>query len=65
MGPQEIGINLSGNSMYNYRYYVIKVDIYGEEGEESDGTDFICHQTDVEYGRYEYVENATIEHLEL
>ena len=65
VGPQDVGINLNGNPMHNYRYYVIKVDIHGEEGEESDGTDFICHQTDVEYGRYEYIENATIEHLEL
>lgn len=63
--PQEQNINLNGNSMQPYRYYVTNVVIQGDEGVTNGNTPFIYHKTDVEYGRYEYIENATIEHLEL
>lgn len=60
--PQELNINLSGNPMQTYRYFVTNVIINGTGG---DVEGYIRHDTEVEYGRYEYIENATIERLEL
>lgn len=60
--PLEHGINLNGNSMQPYRYYVTNVVIEGR-GDEVTGP--IYHWTEVEYARYNYIENGTIEPLEL
>lgn len=60
--PQAHGINLNGNSMQQYRYYVTNVVIEGQ-GDEDTGP--IYHWTDVEYARYYYIENGTIEQDEL
>ena len=60
--PLEHGINLNGNSMQLYRYYVTNVVIEGR-GDEVTGP--IYHWTEVEYARYNYIENGTIEPLEL
>lgn len=60
--PQEYSINLSGNPMQQYRYYVTNVVIEGQ-GDEDSGP--IYHWTKVEYARYYYIENGTIERDEL
>ena len=60
--PQENGINLSGNTIQQYRYFVTNVVIEGLEDEESFP---IYHQTEVEYARYNYIENGIIERGEL
>lgn len=60
--PQEYGINLSGNPMQQYRYFVTNVVIEGQ-GDEDSGP--IYHWTKVEYARYYYIENGTIERDEL
>lgn len=60
--PQEYGINLNGNPMQQYRYFVTNVVIEGQ-GDEDSGP--IYHQTEVEYARYNYIENGTIERDEL
>lgn len=60
--PQEYGINLNGNPMQQYRYFVTNVVIEGQ-GDEDSGP--IYHWTEVEYARYYYIENGTIERDEL
>lgn len=60
--PQELGINLNGNPMQQYRYLVTNVVIEGL-GDEYTGP--IYHRTEVEYARYNYIENGTIERGEL
>ena len=60
--PQALGINLSGNPMQQYRYFVTNVVIEGH-GDEEVGP--IYHWTEVEYARYNYIENGTIERDEL
>lgn len=60
--PQELGINLNGNPMQQYRYFVTNVVIDGL-GNENTGP--IYHRTEVEYARYNYIENGTIERGEL
>lgn len=60
--PQEYGINLNGNPMQQYRYFVTNVVIEGQ-GDEDSGP--IYHWTEVEYARYNYIENGIIERGEL
>ena len=60
--PQEYGINLNGNPMQQYRYYVTNVLIEGR-GDEYTGP--IYHWTEIEYARYNYIENGVIEGGEL
>ena len=60
--PQELSINLNGNPMLQYRYFVTNVVIEGQ-GDEYTGP--IYHWTKVEYARYNYIENGTIERDEL
>ncbi len=60
--PQELSINLNGNPMQQYRYFVTNVVIDGL-GNENTGP--IYHRTEVEYARYNYIENGTIERGEL
>ncbi len=60
--PQEYGINLNGNPMQQYQYFVTNVVIEGQ-GDEDSGP--IYHWTEVEYARYYYIENGTIERDEL
>lgn len=60
--PQKHGITLNGNPLLQYRYYVTNVMIGGESNYT---TNSIYHRTDVEYARYYYIENGTIERDEL
>lgn len=60
--PQENGINLNGNPMQQYRYFVTNVVIEGQ-GDKDLGP--IYHRTEVEYARYNYIENGIIERGEL
>lgn len=60
--PQDYGINLNGNPMQQYRYFVTNVVIEGQ-GDKNSGP--IYHWTEVEYARYNYIENGTIERGEL
>lgn len=60
--PQSLGINLNGNSMQLYRYYVTNVVIEGQ-GDVEIGP--IYHWTEVEYGRYNFIDYGTIERDEL
>lgn len=60
--PQENGINLNGNPMQQYRYFVTNVVIEGH-GDKDLGP--IYHRTVVEYARYNYIENGIIERGEL
>lgn len=60
--PQENGINLNGNPMQQYRYFVTNVVIEGH-GDKDLGP--IYHRTEVEYARYNYIENSIIERGEL
>lgn len=60
--PQENGINLNGNPMQQYRYFVTNVVIEGH-GDKDLGP--IYHRTEVEYARYNYIENGIIERGEL
>ncbi len=61
--PQRYGINLNGNSMQPYKYFVTNVVIEGQGNEQ---TGPIYHWTEVEYARYYYIENnGTIVPLEL
>lgn len=58
----QVGTNLNYNYMLQYRYYVTNVMIEGRGDEESGP---IYHWTEVEYARYNYIENGIIERSEL
>lgn len=63
--PQELGISLDNNPMLHYRYFVTDVVIDGTNGLDGNHISYITQQTNVEYGRYHYIGNGTIERQEL
>jgi hypothetical protein len=63
--PQELNINLSGNYVQNFRYYVFDVEINGTSGTNIIKPEYIRHDTQVIYARYYYINSSDIEPQQL